>query len=125
MAENTYKTLQTRISLKHDTFAKWTSAPGKDLILLPGEIGICTISEKRSNDPTVQTPAPTVLFKVGDGTHTFENLKWASALAADVHDWAKAETVVLDGTSMNDNLKHFSFPLFFLFGGSSLTLIKV
>lgn len=85
------KTLQTRIALKYDSYDKWTSAPGKDLVLLKGEIGICAIETKAQGAQT----APTVLFKVGDGEHKFYELNWASALAADVYDWAKAETVVL------------------------------
>ena len=32
------------------------------------------------------------MFKVGDGEHTFNELDWTSALAADVYDWAKAAT---------------------------------
>ena len=91
------KTLQTRIALKYDSYTAWTSAPGKDLVLLKGEIGICEIP---SNNTTATT-APTTLFKVGDGVNTFENLRWASALAADVYDWAKSETVELDGTFIN------------------------
>lgn len=87
------KTLQTRIALKYDTYANWTDDTkenqGANLVLLKGEIGICAIDAQRTSDPTVQTPVPTVLFKVGDGTHKFSELKWASALAADVYDWAK------------------------------------
>lgn len=90
------KELQTRIALKYDSYSNWTSSPGKDLILLKGEIGICEIPPLS----TEATTAPTVLFKIGDGTSTFEKLKWASALAADVYSWAKAEEVVLDGTAI-------------------------
>ena len=94
------KTLQTRIALKYDSYANWTDETkeglGANLVLLKGEIGICAIESK---DQGAQT-APTVLFKVGDGENTFKNLKWASALAADVYDWAKSETVVLNGTNL-------------------------
>lgn len=100
------KTLKTRIALKYDSYSAWTSSPGKDLVLLKGEIGICEIPSGN----TAATTAPTTLFKVGDGEHTFENLQWSSALAADVYDWAKAETVVLDGTSIKfktgETVKH-------------------
>lgn len=91
---NIIKELQTRIALKYDSYTAWTTAPGKDLVLLKGEVGICEI-------PAVNTDsnvAPTVLFKVGDGEKTFEKLPWTSAKAADVYNWAKSETVVLDGT---------------------------
>jgi hypothetical protein len=95
------KELLTRIALKYDTYANWTDpnsaeGKGKNLVLLKGEIGICEIPSANSDSNV----APTVLFKVGDGTKTFENLPWASAKAADVYDWAKSETVVLDGTTI-------------------------
>lgn len=90
------KELQTRIALKYDSYSAWTSAPGKDLVLLAGEIGICHVSDTNTDTRVV----PTVLFKVGDGTKTFEQLPWASAKAADVYNWAKSETVVLDGTTI-------------------------
>lgn len=83
------KTLKTRIALKYDSYSAWTTAPGKDLVLLKGEIGICYIGDTNPESNVV----PTVLFKVGDGTKTFENLPWASAKAADVYSWAKSETV--------------------------------
>lgn len=83
--------IQTRIQLKYDSYVAWTTAPGKDLVLLKGEIGICEIPSGNSE----ATTAPTVLFKVGDGTSKFSELQWASAKAADVYSWAKAETVEL------------------------------
>ena len=90
---STTKELLTRIALKYDNYIAWTTAPGKDLILLKGELGLCEIP----NGNTAATTSPTVLFKVGDGINTFETLKWASATASDVYTWAKAETVVLEG----------------------------
>lgn len=90
------KILQTRLALKYDTYANWTTGSGKDLVLLRGEIGICEIPASTGG---VQT-APTVLFKVGNGTSPFKDLKWVSALAADVYNWAKAETVTLEGTTI-------------------------
>ena len=90
------KILQTRLALKYDTYANWTTGTGKDLVLLRGEIGICEIPASTGG---VQT-APTVLFKVGNGTSPFKDLKWVSALAADVYNWAKAETVSLEGTTI-------------------------
>lgn len=90
------KELQTRIQLKHDSYSAWTTAPGKDLVLLAGEIAVCEIPST-NNDSNV---APTVLFKVGNGTSTFESLPWASAKAADVYSWAKASDVQLDGKTI-------------------------
>ena len=89
------KTIQTRLQLKYDTYTNWTDETqtglGANLVLLKGEIGICEIPSGSSE----ATTAPTVLFKVGDGTNPFKSLKWASALAADVYGWAKASDVRL------------------------------
>lgn len=79
------KTLKTRIKLKYDSFEHW-SAAGNQYKLLQGEIACATIDVA---DPANQK-LPPVMFKVGDGQHTFNELTWASALAADVYDWAKA-----------------------------------
>lgn len=80
---------KTRIQLKIDSLAAWQNTSkaneGANLVLKKGEIGLCEIP----SGSTEATNAPTILFKVGDGTHKFSELKWASALAADVHDWAK------------------------------------
>lgn len=110
MADVTVKTIETRLQLKYDTYANWTNADlgenkGANLVLLKGEIGIVEIEAKRANDPTVQTTAPTVLFKVGDGEHKFSELNWASALAADVYAWAKAETVTFNSISKKVEFK--------------------
>lgn len=98
------KELKTRIALKYDTYANWTDATqenkGANLVLLKGEIGICEIPASPVAGSAEATTAPTVLFKVGDGVSKFSALKWASARAADVHLWAKSETVVLDGTTL-------------------------
>lgn len=83
------KILNTRIQLKYDTWANWTDETqankGANLVLKKGEIAFCEIPTGNAE----ATTAPTVLFKVGDGTSTFKALKWASALAADVYGWAK------------------------------------
>ena len=94
------KELLTRIALKYDTYANWTDTSKEDqggnLVLLKGEIGLCEIPSG-SNEATT---APTILFKVGNGETPFKTLKWASATAADVHSWAKAQTVVLTGEKL-------------------------
>lgn len=91
------KLLNTRIALRIDTFENWAktddASKGANLVLKRGEIGLCEIP---AQNPEAQT-APTVLFKVGDGTKKFSELNWASALAADVYSWAKASDVILDG----------------------------
>ena len=100
------KELQTRISLKYDSYAAWTdesvAGKGANLVLLPGEIGICEIPSANAASHV----APTVLFKVGgakneDGSlKAFKDLPWASAKAADVYGWAKASDVVLEGKTI-------------------------
>lgn len=83
MAETT-KTLKTRIQLKYDTLANWNAVADT---FVPNKGEVCFV-EIPTGDSTATT-APTVLFKVGDGTTTWGALKWASALAADVYAWAK------------------------------------
>lgn len=78
-------TFNTRIKLKYDTLANWTT--NKTKVLLQGEVGLCYVPAVTNGTTTT---APTVLFKVGDGTTTWEKLPWGSGLAADVYDWAKA-----------------------------------
>ena len=86
MANEIMKEIKTRIALKYNTYEYWTTGEGKDYAPLKGEVCFCAIESK---DQGAQT-APTVLFKVGvDGIKKFSALKWASALAADVYDWAK------------------------------------
>lgn len=78
------KILQTRISLKYDTYANWHS---KNPALLEGEVAVVVVP---TSDPVgTITNVPTVLFKVGDGTKKFDDLPWVSGPAGDVHAWAK------------------------------------
>lgn len=81
------KILKTRISLKYDTLVNWQKSTLK---LNKGELAIAVIP---TADPA-NKQLPPVMFKVGDGEHTFAQLgdNWASALAADVYGWAKAAT---------------------------------
>jgi hypothetical protein len=109
------KTIQTRLQLKYDTYANWTDEnlgenKGANLVLLPGEIGICAIpaadAQNPNNGSSEATTNPTVLFKVGDGTTPFKTLKWASALAADVYAWAKSDTVSFNSANKKIEFKH-------------------
>lgn len=79
------KILKTRISLKYDALNAWEHST---LILNKGEVAIATIPVADTDNKQL----PPVMFKVGDGTHTFSELDWASGLAADVYGWAKAKT---------------------------------
>ena len=83
-------TIKTRIQLKYDTLAAWNGL-SDDKILKAGEVAAVAIPENTTTDGNgkVITTAPTTLFKVGDGKSTFKALPWLSALAADVHAWAK------------------------------------
>ena len=88
------KILNTRIQLKYDSYENWSKidveGQGANLVLKEGEVGICYIPEKIAIDG-IKNP-PHVMMKVGDGVTPFASLKWLSARAADVEDWAKAET---------------------------------
>lgn len=81
------KILNTKIRLLIKTYAEWEAIKGT-FKPLRGEVCLCEIPAGSAE----ATTAPTVLFKVGDGLKTFGELKWASALAADVYAWAKKAT---------------------------------
>lgn len=88
------KMLNTRIQLKYDSYANWTSTTlgdgkGAKLVLKAGEIGICYLPTDYKDGQVVGSQPPQILFKVGNGTSMFSELPWASAKAADVYDWAK------------------------------------
>ena len=82
---DTNKVFQTRIQLKYDTYANWSA---NNPVLKAGEMAIATV------DSGVQsmTNLPNIVLKVGDGVSHDNDLKFVSALAADVHEWAKAGT---------------------------------
>ena len=93
------KNLNTRIALKYDSYENWTH---HNPILLKGEVAIAElpVSENKpgtgepnaaGSTPAIQN-APNILIKVGDGTNHYNDLKFVSALAADVYSWAKAAT---------------------------------
>lgn len=81
------KTIKTRLKLKYDTLANWKLV-GDTFVPLKGEV--CFVEIADNADPIHN--APSILFKVGDGSSTFNALKWGSGLAADVYSWAKAAT---------------------------------
>ena len=87
MAYTESNRLQTRIMLKYDTYANWTA---NNPVLLAGEVAIATIPIEHETNPTHFTNIPNVVLKVGDGSTSYNDLKFVSALAADVYDWAKA-----------------------------------
>ena len=79
------KTLNTRFQLPYDTYTNWSTKNPK---LKKGEM--VQVEVPAPKDAIVQ--APSVLIKVADGIHNFNDLAWASGLAADIYDWAKAAT---------------------------------
>lgn len=80
--------LKTRISLLTKSYAEWQEI--KDTFVpMMGEM--CIVNVPANTGAVVQEPA--VLFKIGDGEHTFAQLGFASALAADVYNWAKKENL--------------------------------
>lgn len=82
-------TLNTRIKLKYDEYANWTS---KNPVLLAGEVAIATIpsgTNVSTGAETTMQHLPNVVIKVGDGKTAYNLLPFVSALAADVYGWAK------------------------------------
>lgn len=108
------KNLNTRIALKYDSYENWTH---HNPILLKGEIAIAElpVSENKpgvgepnanGSTPAIQN-APNILIKVGDGTNHYNDLKFVSALAADVYSWAKAATKPTYSASEITGLKDY------------------
>ena len=83
------KIMNTRIRLKYDLLSNWTS---KNPTLLEGELAIAYLGNSHTSTSPDNGTHP-VLFKVGPGK--FNDLPFASALAADVYAWAKKENLAL------------------------------
>lgn len=79
------KILQTRVCLKYDTYANWTT---NNPILKAGEVAVATIASGNTQEVN-SVAVPQVLLKVGDGTSAYNALPFVSAKAADVYSWAK------------------------------------
>lgn len=79
------KSFNGRLILDRRTHQEWTEA---DPIAKFGEI---MVVEVPLNTEQVEQE-PCFLLKVGDGIRPYSQLNWFSGLAADVYDWAKAET---------------------------------
>lgn len=94
------KTFQTRISLKYDTYENWST---NNPVLLVGEIAITTVPTAEGSVSQV----PAVMIKSGDGVSNYNDLPWASALAADVYPWAKAATKPVYQASEISGLEDF------------------
>lgn len=86
------KILSTRISLKYGAIGDWSSG----FKPLQGEVCFAQVQTAQKDATTGNViSVPAVVFKVGDGAHTFGQLPWASAMAADVYAWAKKEKLEL------------------------------
>ena len=75
------KRILTRVLLKNDLQETW-NAHG-DVILKKGEAAVSLIPGAENKFE--------FMMKIGDGSNTFADLNWLSALAADVHPWAKTD----------------------------------
>ena len=87
MPNTNMHTLNTRIKLKYDSYENWIA---KDPVLLAGEVAIATVATTDAGENMTHANLPNVVLKVGDGSSKYSELKFVSALAADVHSWAKA-----------------------------------
>lgn len=97
---DTNKVFQTRIQLKYDTYANWST---NNPILKAGEMAIATVAAGEQE----MSNLPNIVLKVGDGTSHYNDLKFVSALAADVHEWAKAKTKPVYDASEITGLQKF------------------
>lgn len=80
MAIENAKTLNVRIRNKYDSYENWVAS---SLVLEAGEIAIAyTTVDVNVDNGAAKHKA--LLMKVGDGEHTFKDLPWMSARAADV-----------------------------------------
>lgn len=96
------KIINTRIRLKYDTIENWKASK---LILGAGEIAITTVPTETENAPSTSLPA--ILFKCGDGAHTWSELEYTYARSSDVYAWAKAATKPTYAASEIQNLSAF------------------
>lgn len=81
------KTFKTRVALLYKTYEEYQAI--KSNTPLKGEV--CIVEVPQSTGAVQQEPA--VLIAVGDGEHTWAQIPFTSAKAADVYDWAKKENL--------------------------------
>ena len=72
------KNILTRIQLKYDSYANWTSTSlgdnkGANFVLKAGEIGICYLPTNSNTEQVTGTTPPQILFKVGDFYFNLQN----------------------------------------------------
>lgn len=79
------KILNTRILTRIDTLENWLKS---SIILKKGEMAIATVPTGDTHGASLHLPA--TVIKVGDDVHTFAELPYLQAIAADVPAWSKA-----------------------------------
>lgn len=125
MAYTKSNELQTRIMLKYDSYANWTA---NNPVLLAGEVAIATIPSGTSvptKGSREMQDLPNVVMKVGDGSAHYNDLKFVSALAADVYDWAKAAQKPSYDANEILNLKEFVEDISDIDTNTQYTIVEV
>ena len=99
----------TRIRLRYDLYTEWAE---KNPVLLAGEVAIAVPGTNLGS----VTDTSACLMKVGNGTAHFNDLPWMSAIAADVHSWAKLPfdkfTELLNNGTLTYNEVTYTCPAF-------------
>lgn len=97
-------TLNTRILLKYDSYENWlTNNP----VLKMGEVAIAYLDQEHPTEATNFQTIPNVVIKVGNNVNHYKDLKFVSALAADVYSWAKAPTAPVYKAEQIEGLTDF------------------
>ena len=82
--------LNARQRQKYDDIETWIN---NDPVLLSGEIAVTVVETAVKGTANY---VPSILFKVGDGEKKYSELDFTYALAADVYEWAKKESLSYD-----------------------------
>ena len=94
---DTHKVINIRTRQAIADLATWTE---KNPVLLKGELAAEIVNVTGTTENS--NPVPEILFKIGDGTHTYTELNYVQAKAADVYAWAKQNGIVINTTGSGD-----------------------
>lgn len=97
------KILNTRILTRIDTLENWLKS---SIILKKGEMAIATVPTGDTHGASLSLPA--TLVKIGDDVHTFADLPYLQAIAADVPAWAKAAVPAIPAENITGLDDHIS-----------------
>lgn len=97
------KILNTRILTRIDTLENWLKS---SIILKKGEMAIATVPTGDTHGVSLSLPA--TVIKVGDDVHTFAELPYLQAIAADVPAWAKAAVPAIPAENITGLDDHIS-----------------